>query len=417
MLLYPLRHHAHGARVTRVSATLFLFPSLVSAMISQIIIARSEVVFISFAHVPFVKIQFGFQLSQHNIATIIAINLLMVLLVLLLSHRNFVEYCATAALTALFIFVVAATPDQLVRVLFFSIGTVVLSCAIISNDIDKTVIRVLTRDFIINRLCDLCAFTALIHVLLHFNLFITNNIDLVTNDIAFIYNLLFFVSVVLRLFSLCAPNVIVDTTSIPATKLNIFYRLLLGVGSHILLLFYAVPSAYSSQQMTIFIAIATILVVYALAACILKRGPLISIHNLATMLFASNVLFILLGHKAIAIGIMCALVALYPPASLLYHRRLRDMQAVITTTKMRDALYALLLRVAAPFKTAIVFVINFFINFINIFYAGFILYRLPQFLLATLQMPLRFLNNGSVQRSLIFVTLMLIAYSYWWGEP
>ena len=414
LLLYPLRHHAHGVRFTRASAAIFLFPSLTSAIISQILILRKEVIFISLARIPIVKIQFGFQLTEDNILIIIAINLLIAVLIFTLSSRNLVNYCSVASLSCLFIFIVAATPDQLVRISAFSIGTIVLTAVLIADEVDETVINVLSRDFIINRVSDFFAFTALVQMLLQFNFFITNEIDAQANNIEFIHNFLFFASVALRLMSLCRTNKFAAPMSTTAFKLIVFYRLLLGAGSELLLLFYATFTQQDTKQFTIFLIITVALLIYAIFCALSGNEKASSINNIANTVFVANLFLILYGYKIMATAIICLLIMFYPTASLAFASHGIASRAPLLRLNLIFMRYTNFL--ALPCRKTAVLLATIFINFINVIYAGFILYRLPQFLLAGLQMPLRFLNNGSIQRSLIFVVIILLAYSYWWGE-
>lgn len=415
LLLYPLRHHAHGARVTRICAIIFLFPSLVSALIAQLLIIKNDVVLLSIARLQMVKIQFGFQISHNNIPIIIALNFLLLLLIFSLSHRKFVEYCSIASLSALFIFIIAATPDQLVRVSTLSIGTIVLSSIIFAQDFDVTYLDTVIKDFIINRLADLLAFTALIHVLLQFNVFITNEINLAENDIEFTHNFLFFASIMLRLISLGMAAKL-PASSISATKFIIFYRLLLGIGAQLLLLFYAAPSAGTDSPFHMFMIMSALPVVVAFLASLHNKERIYSVNNISTLLLTANIVLILLGQRLIATMVLCLVVAIFPALSLTYTRKSIEPDTALQKTKLRQAILELLKRLIAPLRATIILMANFVVSFFGLIYAGLLLYRLPQFLLALSQMPLRFLNNGSVQRSLIFVVVMLIAYSYWWGE-
>jgi hypothetical protein len=57
-----------------------------------------------------------------------------------------------------------------------------------------------------------------------------------------------------------------------------------------------------------------------------------------------------------------------------------------------------------------------FSTFFNVIYGGILLYRIPNLLLAMIQIPLRFLHNGNIQRSLMFVSIMLVTYIFWWSS-
>lgn len=412
-MLYPLRHHAHGARVTRVTAAIFVFPSLIAALVAQIFIARDGLIFIAMARLPIVKLQFGFQLTEQNIPIIISVNLLMAVLIFTLSNRNLVNYCSIASLAALFIFILAATPDQIVRICAYSLGIVALSAVLIADEVNEEAIAVLSRDFIINRISDLLAFTALIHILLRFNFFVTNEIDTAAIDIELIYNLLFFASIILRLVSLSDTSKFAAPT---ATKLIIFYRLLIGVGAVLLFLFYSNPASQDAEQQRLFLAITIGLSVYAVAIGLFKRERFFSINNVVNLLLIATIYLILFNHKAIATGIICCIIIFYPAASLGFVHRLPENSAASLRLKLGALLYTSWSAIFAPLRKAAHLLASIFINAISIIYAGFLLYRLPQFVLACLQIPLRFLNNGSIQRSLFFVVIMLVAYSYWWGE-
>lgn len=418
ILLYPLRHHSHGARVSRVCAAIFLFPSLVSSIASLILILKREAVLVSITRIPMIKIHLGVLLSESNIIIITCINLSIAFFIFLLSNRNFIEFFLTSSLAMLLIFVTAATPDQIVRSSVFSLGIILINCLIIYEDTDRSAIKYFTTDVMLNRISDLLALVALIQVPFAVGYFVVREPILNTNYIGLAPNLLFFISIFIRILSLHVIGGLSPAPSFTSVKFLIFPRMFVGVGSPILLLFFIAPEINDSWLLKLFFITSLILFIYSLISFIVNVKKIFLPINLIGFLSSTSLLLIYTDYKIFTLAIIGGTIICYQVISLSFitgYSNLSDTQYYKSPVlvKILNSLHGWLI----VYPNRMLFLIsNFFINFVSLIYSGFLLYRLPQLILTAIQIPFRFLNNGSIQRSLIFVAIMLIVYSYWWRK-
>jgi hypothetical protein len=54
-------------------------------------------------------------------------------------------------------------------------------------------------------------------------------------------------------------------------------------------------------------------------------------------------------------------------------------------------------------------------RFASIFYANFLFYRIPQIVIGFFQIPLRLFHTGSLQRSMLFIIILLASYYWLWS--
>ncbi len=400
-LLYPLRHHSQGAKATRLCAAVFLFPSLVSSIIVQLFIRKSDVILLSISHLALVNTDIGFQLTSYNAIFIIFINLSLIILVFLLSNRFLCEYLALSAMVGIFIFFTVASSHLIIKLAAFSLGTVFVLSFFIAGEYKEVVGKFVVRDFVINRLSDLLAFSSFIHA------------SHQPSALPISYHI-FFLSLILRLISIGLSDELTSSFSLTAIRIRVLYGSLISTGTQLLLFFYFAHDAQKTIRPEGSVAILIVAYLFFLMATIAIGNKLLTINHAQTLAVFINIAFIVYSMIKVATIVICATILLCPLMLFSWPIARRESERVTVPGRAKSLPHAIHQIFIIMPKTAVVTIAVVFINIINYIYSGFMLFRFPQFLLAVIQIPLRFLNNGSIQRSLLFLMVTLIAYSFWW---
>jgi hypothetical protein len=134
-------------------------------------------------------------------------------------------------------------------------------------------------------------------------------------------------------------------------------------------------------------------------------------HSINTIISCVSFAFFGLGFFSLAEFLMVLLMALAPLRSILpsyfvgYSSQAKERA---TTEDSWEKLKRLL-------PTPIFLSADITATYIGPFYAHFLLYRFPQFVISLIDLPLRMFHNGSVQRYLLFIIISCLSYYWFWG--
>lgn len=417
-LLYPLRLHSRGSQVARVYAAFLLFPAIVS-FVSMLKLTYFDGIFISvIAQIPFGPVFWGIQVSKSNSAIIACINVSMAVLIFLLPKNRFVENISLAAIALGTIFILSTTPDQLIRMSVYSIGTILITYMLLNDEHDKNIILQVTNDFLWQRASDFLAFIALINILINQKTLLLQKLAMPDNNIEISSRILFFVAIAMRVISLNAVDSNLLSHSDSTIKNSVLRRVFIGAGSQILLLQFS-TAIFGNILIDRFFLISSICILfYALILLIFDYDKTKFADHLASIFTAGAFVAICAGANITATALICGLLIIYPVISLSTIVKTTVLLNTRPPSKLRrSVLWASFLEwtlLRLPIKLSYFFA-SVFTNVLNPIYAGFFLYRMPQILIGIVQTPLRLVHNGNIQRSLVFVAILAIAYIYRWG--
>jgi hypothetical protein len=416
-LLYPLRLHIHGSLVSRVYAAILLFPAFVSSLYLLKLTCYNGVIISKIAKIPMASISWGFQFSWSNSVIVTSINLLIIILIFFLPQKKTVENISLLSVIFIFLYIMSIAPDQLIKMSAFSVGSMLFTFMLLYEESDKNAVKHMMADFLLYRACDLLAFISLMIVLTKQKSLIMSEL-IVENHVDILPIFSYFLSIVFNLASLITFNTNQSISPYTLVRYSILRRVFIGSGSQILLLQFSPLLLRYNESIMIFIFPSIIILSLALLTAILYQNINI-VDNLFNILISIGLITICTGYSTVTVVIICSIFTLYPIMSL---PTIFKANAILHPSQAPKSAYLNLIPSVLnaiifqfPLKISYFFA-KIFINFLNPIYAGFLLYRVPTIVIGIVQTPLRLFHNGNIQRSLIFVILLLVGYIYWWGQ-
>lgn len=411
-LLYPLRHITRSYWMSRIYASILLFPALASGIFLFKLTRKFDVDVGRQLVLAMTPITYSLRIADHNAHILVSALLCMSIFIFLLPLKNFVEHLAITSLSLLTLIVAATCGDLMIAISLIVVTSVLVIYLYVSDEHDNNMVRFLTKDFTVNRISDLLFFVAIFLILIGHS---STQIDtLIQKAIPLdtVVWLLIAGAVFLRTIFIVTMETL-SRQSLPHVNVFIFHQAMMTVAYQIL--WCRLSSLHDTTNFSLIIT-ACIVTAYSFVMMLFNifrngRRPTFGfVISLVTLALA-------FGRMPMAIVIICVTLIAYPLIfSFLFTRKimLRPVAKTSEQPPQRLVMTMDFIYFRAPERMSY-FIAHVFINFLNPIY-GFLVYRLPQFAVGLLQSPLRFLNNGNVHRSLLFVGFMVAIYVYWWGN-
>ena len=415
--LYPLRLHYRGHQVSQFYAAIFAFPALVSSIYLFKIACSNGLIKSNSIHLSNVPIILTINFSFHTSLFLLIISLSISTIIFLSPKANFTENISISSVSFFIIFIMSAIPDQLVRVSILSIGTMIMSFMLL-HEYNARTTKLVLRDFLLQRISDFLALSALIFMLATNKNPRENPISLYGNPNIFMI-LLLNVSILIRYSSLFLFRLRSSKHNYLFNANLVLRKVVIGVGSQILLVqFAAINQSNGPLHVFLLIAAATLLSL-AIISLFFYRNLAKFFDDGANVLLTSAFVLSIEGLYFLATTLIAVVILLYP--IVIMHCTIENNATL--NKKSNHLLSPLIFGLLSGKRIFFRFLLNafyisakFLTNLINHFYSGFLFYYLPQISITIMQIPLRLFHNGNIQRSLIFAAIMLVGYVYWWGK-
>jgi|SRR5579871_3982765 len=407
-LLYPLRLHSRNALTTRLLAAIFLLPATVAIIfISKVAYYDNAIINKTiFTYNP--SFNGAISLTQFNSPLVASAILLAIVLTFFLPSKRMAENLSMTAVSLGLLSLISVIQDRFLQFSIYSFGTIILTFMIINDRDDVATIKYITTDFLIQRASDVIALVALLILL------IDGTIETHENNL--VAHVLYFFAIMLKvlssIFLMSHYRISPEDPYSDLIPRKIYY----GAGPQILFLQFSGGIFKASGLELAFIAVAAFIFILTALTVLQKETKLLVIifELLICATFFANCI-----DNYVALSGICCMILIYP---LLYlHQFLKVTQTTMFSEIRQSTIQDLTpLVVIQRFLTIPLQGFNLlskiFLTLFNYVYAGIVLYRIPKLLLGILQIPLRLVNNGNIQRSMMFVSIMLVGYFLWWGH-
>ncbi|HXW53930.1 MAG TPA: hypothetical protein VEL47_07485 [Myxococcota bacterium] len=410
-MLYPFRLYARNSAMLRLWSLVFLLPALVSSCWTL------QLIF--FARVNVVKVLFSSPIPLSGLIKLDAINsvlltcsvLLMILLTVLLPARKIADNLSMTSTTLFLITAMSIAADQFIKLVIFSLGSILITFMILNEEDDWHAIKSSTSDFFVQRASDIIAFVVLVTIAWSSHPYILT--PLTEGSISIESRMFYFFALTLKIVSssyvLSHIPIRLDDVYSNLVPRKIYYV----VGSLILLLQFSKSFPVNDTEKSIFLVMAVVILIATVAWMIIHRAHTGYYEHAINSITCFALIAICLGCHIMALAAVCFVLLFGPHAYLggIQNRSLPEQ-----TSHASELAWPIVVRLflELPLR-GLYFMAKVFVTFFSDVYAGILLYQLPRIFLGMLQIPLRLLNNGNIQRSLIFVSIMVFSYFVWWG--
>jgi hypothetical protein len=345
--------------------------------------------------------------SYLDISALLAITaavLSLCFLLFLIPSKNF----STNAVFLCVIYLVIIAPylfsNLIISLALYSIFSVFVTYFNIINNDKKLSTAHLTTDFIWHRASDLGAFISLFLILLNNKNIFASIPARESSSFSSIYALVFFAAMVLRLITLPANNYYLKYNSESGFNYAVLGRISISIGA---LLFLHKTSSLIFDLINpneTYLIIIFILFIHNILT-IIKHDELIYLPiNFAYTVCIFSLGAMAFGNSQLALILILTLI-MTTPCLILITSQLKS-----ASKKTNDPI-ALLSRFTHNLAQ---FGARAAARFASIFYANFLFYRLPQLIISLFQIPLRIFHTGSIQRSLLFIMVLMASYYWLW---
>lgn len=324
----------------------------------------------------------------------------------LLPSNKLVNTIKLMSITYLLWLLIALPVHWFIFMSLFSMGSIIISYHIIREaelnapDNDKESL------FLSQRLSDLLAFTSLCFILANQKTLSLLELPRLASQISLSSLVIFFLALIVRLAPLSRKRV---ATSFAQFRVFYIEDAFVAIGTLVILLRLKEVVFYHEEANYLLIAACTLIILRTSFIVLQKNLDIFLSAN--SLLSCAAIILMCFEELQIAEVILYLLVLLMPITLYMAAQQNYSLRAKIKS----EARFDPLLHLGSLLARLVTFSAEASVKFISPFYTNFILYRLPQFLVTILQIPLRIFHNGSIKRSLLFIIVSLTAYYWWWG--
>lgn len=408
-LLFPLQGLARNALVIRSYAAIFLFPALISSFYLWLLVKKNDLVISKIALTSSIPLIFGLEINTTTAFFTMSLILSLAAIIFFIVPIKMALHVSTAALCSGLLILINSSMDHFIKFAVLSIGTIIMNFMLLHDSLDKKIVRHVTADFVVQRASDFMGLVALLLIMINSNS-LSIHFAYRHEDITPGIRVLFVAAIGIKLIALIGTDFYKSIS--PGTyRLFALQKIYYAVGTQ-LVLFHIAPLMIRGDNFDrVFTYVAIAIVFFAIIGVFILRrlAPLVDLFiNVITSLIF---LAICSGHFVIAQYVIACVLLTYPFFAGRY------VVKKSTTNQPGQKEYGTIIKFFLQFPLKISYLFSRFVtNFLNPILTSFLFYRVPQIIIIILQMPLRALHNGNIQRSLIFVSFILMAYFYWWGR-
>lgn len=415
IFLYPLRLHVRGSQISRFYAVALLFPALVSSLyVTKFANVDSSIS--QLFRIDLIGAYWGIAITQNNAPMNALLLVSIASMIFFLPDKKLIEHTLLLAICGLGLTIMVLTPDQLMKMLAYSLGNVAIVYVILSDEQERRVVHKVTNDFPVHLVSDFFAFTALVFLLLTQKTMFSLDQTL-ANSMGLLPRTCFVLAMSLRVIALLGMDTGSSFRLSALIKLSIFRKFFIATGSQILLFNFADVLFTGDSLQLLFTIIAVMTLIWALLRAAFEQKKTSIADGIINIATCSCFVLLTCQQKTVATIMLYTIIALYPLIALLVTTRRVTPSTTEKTIRLPSRYSGLFERVflLIPMRVAR-FVSTFIIDFMVPIYSGFLLFRLPQIIIGILQTPLRLVHNGNLQRSLIFIAIVVVSL-LWWEFP
>lgn len=405
IFLYPLKNHYQSHATSRAFALIILFPAFISTFYLFCTASNKGIITSKTTHLINTPILLSTIVSPETTIYLLFIISSMFLSIILYPTQKYTENISTTALSLLVISIVLLTSDLLLKITFLSIGTLAVSMLEIqesSTSADEYIIW----DFIIHRISDFLCISVIL-IIFASNNFSTNNPFFILNHFSDYLATVFYLALTLRLSSFIIFNLSINAKKSSFKPILVSRKIIIGSGTMILIQSLQLSTYLGDRFWLIFKIAAMLMIIIMIFLVFFRLWALTFIDNLTTIIIFVT-LFLYTANINTASTVANGFIILLSPMLLTNSFRwpIYTQQENSKTTETRNFSLAL-----TQAKKSV----NFSVQVLNSAYSSIFFYFTPQLFTFFLQSILRIFHTGNIQRSLIFVAFICLAYVYWWG--
>lgn len=396
----------------RVGVLVLTFGALVSCfMLIKFIILDSSIVVFS-NRSSFVPINFGIYLGWADIVVITTAIFSFIITLFLVSKKRFSSNVNFLCIIYLVIISPYMFSNLIISFAAFSIASVFIMYFSIINNERKLSTAHLTTDFIWHRASDVAAFISLFLILINNKSVVIYKLINQSPTSPSPYAPLFFAALIARLVTMPASNNYIKFSTDNGFNYFVLGRIFSSIGA-ILFLYKINSMIFDPIKSNGFYLITIGILLFHVIFSISKHNKIIYLPiNLSYFCLICSLTAMAFGKAYIALIIILILIILTPVLILL------TSQIKLLSKKNQEAPgtdedpILIVGRLAQSFAHVGATIAA---RFASIVYANFLFYRLPQLIISLFQMPLRLFHTGSIQRSVLFIVLLMASYYWLWG--
>jgi hypothetical protein len=387
---------------------LLALPSTILSVFSFKELSSSESIFFKVWIYKLLPLNLGIHLNRYNIATILCLLLSFNLFIFIANYQCFSSTILSFTALCFFLAFSQLPSDILVILFILNVGNIFLLFTMISVNTRNFSINI-TRNFLWLVISD---FITMIGLLLALSIYGHSTVYYSIPNLNFAVSFLLFFPCFIKILSLASVKTNIGNPSLSLRISQLSYILFSGCSAVIILL-SAQNYIFANLSLT-YILLASALVLYGIFQLIVG-GAKYAENNISILFSSLAVLFLALGQAWLSQIMLCLM-------ALIFSFQVESISRKVFLTKTIGAetnetlSFDLIPKINFYTSKFIDLMSNLSSNIIGPLYGNFLLLRIPQLIIALIQIPLRLFHNGSIQRSVLFIVIMVLSYYYIW-EP
>lgn len=379
-MLYPIKIHPRSFYITRTYAAALLFPGLLSGIYELKLTILNGSIINNLSRISKSPIFWGLQLNAANSLITLGAIISLAFLIFFLPKLNYTENISIISAYMLALLLICCSADKLISLTVFMIASIATTYIFVETK--KCSTGQILNEFILQRACDFICLVAIIKILTA-----TNQGGFGQFTPIYMAELVFLFSFIARI--LLAAFLQPDQDS---SRQHIASRwLLINIGCPLIIMPFS--SAVSNLSFISLTTISMLLIIAFALASIIKKDLF--------LLLPLSILLLIITNSTSALAIIIS-ISITPITYILLTGATSDKTTLVTNKYFTDTRLFKLLSILP--------------SSLNTLYSGFLLYRLPQMIITLIQLPLRLFHNGNIQRSMMFTSIVLVSYFFFWWK-
>lgn len=412
ILIASFGNHLFTTNVLRLALSLIVLPAIICSLLFFKIIFINQSITYSRVLFPFITIDFGIYLNNSSCFIIICSTLALVATIFILPKKYFSLNIALFSAICVVLLLPQVFANLLVGYCFYIIASIfVFYFGIIDND-KKFLTAIPAADFLWQRASDILALISLLLIFIDLKTLHVFELAYNAHNVQPFYAALFFGAMIMRIINLPTGNSFVLLTQDNGFNAYLLGRLYISLGA-LLFLLRSQQIIFSHQELkNIYMTTAGLLLCHAIFYCTKRRKLIYLPTNINYLACAVVVGLFSLDKFYLSEIIIYTLIIFMPVFAALRSTSKYYLKKPLESRRLNDDPVVIIGTLA---RTLTNFGASFATSFIGLFYANFLLYRLPQIILSFIQLPLRIFHTGSLQRSMLFIAILVTSYYWLWS--